>query len=98
MTAPQGERAGFRGVSRTRIILAVLLSLSSTSCTDADAATGTLLDAGYTEVKVEGWDVWACGEGDWSSTKFVALNPTGTRNVRGVVCCGLFLKSCTIRH
>ena len=83
----------FRGVR----IQATLIILLLAGCTNSDAATETLLDAGYTEVLTGGYDFWACGDGDFSATKFTALNPAGTRNVHGTVCCGL-LKSCTIRH
>lgn len=74
-----------------------LLLLLATSCTNESASRTTLEDAGYSEISFEGHSFFTCGEGDRFATKFVAVNPTGKKNVKGTVCCG-FLKGCTIRH
>lgn len=56
----------------------------------------TLESAGYTDVKTTGYNFLECGENDTFHTGFTATNPNGKR-VSGTVCCGLFIKGCTIR-
>lgn len=74
----------------------VMFALLAVSCTDADAALDTLDKAGFTDVSLTGWKPMSCSEEDFSSTGFAAVNSQG-KPVEGVVCCGLFLKSCTVR-
>ena len=74
------------------LLMAILIS----GCTDPIDAKRVLLDAGYSDVKAAGYDIFACGEGDIYATKFTAKNPIG-RPVSGTVCTGLF-KGSTIRH
>lgn len=59
-------------------------------------AIRALENQGLTNATIGEWAPMACGEGDTVSREFTATNPTGKR-VQGVVCCGLFLKSCTVR-
>lgn len=54
-----------------------------------------LLEAGYSQVDVSGWNVFACSEDDAFRVGFKALGPTG-KPVSGTVCSG-FLKGATIR-
>lgn len=54
-----------------------------------------LLEAGYSQVDVSGWNVFACSEDDVFRIGFKALGPTG-KPVSGTVCSG-FLKGATIR-
>jgi len=77
-------------------LLLTLGFLSFMGCTDYKAAAKTLHSYGFTSVELTGWDAFECGEGDWSSTGFKATNSQGQR-VSGVVCCGLIVKSCTVR-
>ena len=77
-------------------LLPLLLVLAACG-TDNESAKETLLDAGYSEIHLEGYAPFVCSEDDMYHTKFTALNPSGSRNVKGVVCCG-YLKGCTIRH
>lgn len=78
--------------------LSLTIAILLTACTNSSNAKRTLEDAGYTEVRTTGYGgPMACGEDDWSTTSFEALNPAGNKNVKGVVCCGL-IKGCTIRH
>ena len=65
-------------------------------CTQPDGATRHLLDAGYTNVVITGYNWFACSEDDTSHTGFKATGPTG-RQVSGTVCGGVFLKGATIR-
>jgi hypothetical protein len=67
------------------------------ACTNEADSRRALEDAGYSEIKFEGYAPLACGKGDDTATKFIALNPPGKKTVRGTVCCGYF-KGCTIRH
>lgn len=54
-----------------------------------------LLEAGYSQVDVSGWNIFACSEDDVFRIGFKALGPTG-KPVSGTVCSG-FLKGATIR-
>lgn len=65
------------------------------SCTDEEHTVKTLKQAGFHDIKTQGFDMWACGKGDNYATKFVAKNAEG-QTARGTVCCG-WLKNCTIR-
>jgi hypothetical protein len=66
------------------------------ACTDDDAARTTLTKAGYTDIRLRGYDAFACGNEDTTATAFVAKNSLG-KDVTGTVCCGLVIKACTIR-
>lgn len=75
--------------------LAIVLVAVLAGCTQADRATEALKDAGYTEIRITGWDAFACSDKDTFSTGFEAKGPTG-RKVSGAVCSGVF-KGQTIR-
>ena len=62
----------------------------------APQAKRILSGAGYSEIRLLGHAWFACGRGDTLSTAFSAKGPTGSP-VEGAVCCGLFVKDCTIR-
>lgn len=79
-------------MKRIAIITALLLA----SCGNDEETVRTLRAAGYTQARSTGWEPMSCGKDDTWSTGFVAVNPAGQR-VRGVVCCGLVFKGCTIR-
>ncbi len=66
-------------------------------CTAPTISHKTLDDAGYTDIHAGGWAWLECSGDDMFSTEFRARNVNG-KQVDGVVCCGLFLKGCTIRH
>lgn len=63
--------------------------------TNPEASARALRGLGMHGVRLGGHGWFACG-GDWSSTEFQALNASGDA-VRGVVCCGLVFKACTVR-
>lgn len=65
--------------------------------TNEDAAARALEQAGYTNVNWTGYTWFACSNGDWSQTGFLANGPAGTVT-SGTVCCGLVFKYCTVRH
>lgn len=65
-------------------------------CTSDDQTIETLQKAGYTDIEPGSWAPFSCSDDDTVKTSFRAKNPAG-QTVTGVVCCGLILKSCTIR-
>lgn len=79
-------------MTATRLALVSLLLAACTSQSDAERA---LKGAGYTDVQMTGYQVFACSNDDSFHTGFVAKGPTGQR-VSGVVCSGWF-KGSTIR-
>lgn len=74
----------------------LLLVASLAACTQPQKATRILEDAGYTNIHMNGYGFWACGQDDQYSDAFTATGPTG-RPVSGVVCAGFLFKSSTIR-
>lgn len=79
-----------------RFVFAIILALGLGACTSPIDTRRTLHAAGYTDVVVGSYSLFACGEGDFYATKWKAVNPQG-QQVSGTVCCGLFFKNCTIR-
>lgn len=79
------------------VILCVLafLVFLAVPRTDAARTMTTLQNAGYSDIETTGHRYFACGQDDWYTTTFTAINPIG-RSVEGVVCCGM-LKDCTVR-
>ncbi|MFE9084871.1 hypothetical protein ACQKKG_08300 [Brevundimonas sp. NPDC003935] len=77
------------------IIVAAALALSA--CTAPTQSREVLLDAGYSNIEIGGYDWFGCSEDDALRTKFKATGPTG-RKVEGVVCAGMFFKGATIRN
>ncbi len=78
-----------------KIICLFLISFLG-ACTDESATLETLRKAGYSDAKTTGYKYFACSDSDDTHTGFVAKNPKG-ETVEGVVCCGYFMKACTIR-
>jgi hypothetical protein len=79
-----------------RIIALNLAALAFLACTDEDAARKHLHNQGYTNVVATGYAFGVCSKDDTYATEFHAVSPTGSYT-EGAVCCGLFLKGCTIR-
>lgn len=73
-----------------------LLLLGLAACMDEEATVRTLEASGFSEVRVLPQVTTGCSQGDAYWTGFEATNPRGQR-VRGTVCCGAFLKGCTVR-
>lgn len=63
--------------------------------TSEDEARSALRKHGFTNISVDGWALWGCGEQDKVGQRFTAKNAQG-EPVDGTVCCGV-LKGCTIR-
>lgn len=70
--------------------------LAFIGCTDEDATKRHLHNQGYTNVATTGYAFGNCSKDDTYATEFHAVSPTGSYT-EGAVCCGLFLKGCTIR-
>lgn len=70
----------------------LLLLLACSSEADGKRAVES---AGYSHVEMTGWQWSGCGENE-TADGFRALNPAG-QYVKGTVCCGFFLKGCTVR-
>ena len=81
------------GMKKILTIVVVMVFLSG--CTDKNTANKTLESAGFTDVKITGWNPLACGKDDTYATGFTAINPQG-KVVEGTVCSGVF-KGATIR-
>lgn len=79
-----------------KTILAALLIMTLTACTNARDSRQALAEAGFSDIHVGGFAWLQCGKDDTFATKFSAKGPTGV-SVNGAVCCG-WLKGCTIRH
>lgn len=86
-----------KGALAAVLTIVVALAVTPTACEVDDAtATRVLAAEGYDDVRLTGFEWFACGQDDGMSTGFVAK-----RNglaVEGVVCCGALVKDCTVRH
>ncbi len=73
------------------------LATCAANCGEPSADLYRALEGqGLTNAKVGDWAPLSCSEGDSVKREFTATNPNGKR-VSGVICCGLVLKSCTVR-
>lgn len=79
------------------LIIACIFMIGFVSaCTNPTDAERALRSAGYSDIQIDGYAWFSCGEDDFYHTKFTATNPVGER-VSGVVCSGLVFKDATIR-
>ncbi len=76
-------------------VIFFILCFFLTSCNGNAASTDILEDQGYSNVKITGYNLFACSEDDMYRLNFTATNPNGTP-VKGVVCSAPF-KGYTIR-
>lgn len=79
-----------------RILLAAIVALVLTSCSDPATAIKALEAMGFTDIQTHGYAPFMCGKDDTFATKFTARNPQG-RSVSGAVCNGWLLKGATVR-
>lgn len=77
-------------------LLFLLLVGTLSGCTNSSDAHRALESSGYTDVRITGYDFFACSEDDFFHTGFAAKNPNGVE-VQGTVCSGLLFKNATIR-
>lgn len=79
------------------VIIVPLVMFGPLSCPNERQASDVLHAEGYTRVKMTGGaGTSSCGRDDNSATGFEATTSAGHR-VKGVVCCGLAFKACTVR-
>ena len=76
-------------------ILIIILSFTMVGCTSPESAKKTLNQAGYSDIKITGYNFMACSKDDTFHTGFRAKGPTSIE-VSGTVCAG-FMKGSTIR-
>ena len=80
-------------MKKTLLLITAVITLPG--CSDANKATTTLSQNGYTDIRIDGHAWFMCDDKDKFSTKFYATSPNGTK-VSGAVCSGFF-KGNTIR-
>lgn len=79
-----------------KTLIAILLcSILLTSCSGASTSEILLEEQGYSNVEIQGFNVFACSQDDLYRYNFTATNPNG-KTVKGVVCSAP-LKGSTIR-
>jgi len=78
-----------------KFILTVILSVFIISCTNESSARKILANQGYTNIRITGYDWFACGRDDIYATGFIATSQAG-KEVEGCICEGFF-KNATIR-
>jgi hypothetical protein len=82
--------------NRNFFIIALCLGFLVGCTVPSDRAMHVLNGAGYTEINLGDRAWYGCSQDDSMNRKFVAKGPSG-RRVSGVVCCGAWAKSCTVR-
>ncbi len=75
-------------------IAAIALATQLTACTQPELANEILTREGYTQIEIDGYAFWGCGENDTYRTKFSAIK--NGYQVEGVVCSGVY-KGATVR-
>ena len=84
------------GTTLQLITLIVCAFLKLHGCPNAARAHKLLEAEGYSEVRTFGpGSGYSCGT-EWSATSFSAKTLAG-HPAKGVVCCGLLVKACTVR-
>lgn len=75
------------------VIFTILLMTGCTSETDAENALSAM---NFTDVKITGYNFFACSKDDFYHTGFKAKN-AADKEIYGTVCSGLFFKNSTVR-
>lgn len=75
----------------------VVILIAALGCNVSDDTLTRVCEAnGLTDVRPGGWAPFSCGKDDDLKTHFTAKAADG-RAVSGTVCCGYFMKDCTVR-
>lgn len=87
-------------MNRTIFLFTAALAISG--CVEPSRAVSAMESAGYTNITVTDRHDFApefagCSESDGVAFDVTATNPAGKRTT-ATVCCGYWLKGCTIRH
>jgi hypothetical protein len=92
----KSEAMGLFQVFVCGVLLVAVFAWKLQGCPNGLQAVSILGAEGYTEVKIDkGGHGFSCGK-DGSATGFAAKTVAG-HPVKGVVCCGLVVKACTMR-
>ena len=83
-----------RGIMKT--VLIFLLAIFICGCTNSNDAKRALKASGFTDIKMTGYQWFACSQDDFYHTGFIATNAQG-KQVKGTVCSGLLFKNATVR-
>jgi hypothetical protein len=83
------------GAALALLFVAFIWVIGPVACTSPSTARRVLEEQGYKDIKLTGFRLMGCGQGDTFSDGFEATNVNGKR-VHGVVCSS-FTKSATIR-
>jgi len=81
----------------TKVLIAISLVLVIQGCTNKGDAERALSAQGFTNIKITGYNFFACSEDDFYHTGFTAINTKG-KKVNGTVCSGILFKNATIRY
>lgn len=68
---------------------AIGVCLMVTACVDESGAKRALEDQGFKDIRITGYELFACSKDQFNHTGFTATGATG-KPVRGVVCSGWF--------
>jgi hypothetical protein len=55
-----------------KYLIIIIFSIFIVSCSDAKGTEKFLESQGYSDIKTYGFDFWAHGKDDWSTTRFIA--------------------------
>jgi hypothetical protein len=78
-----------------KLLRLAILAVWALACTNPEGARKALESSGFTHIELQGFSM-GCGKGDYSADAFTAINPIG-KPVSGTVCCGAWMKGCTVR-
>ncbi len=78
------------------ILIIAIITIIFSGCTNKDDAENALTSSGFTDVKVTGYNFFACSKDDFFHTGFTARNVKGSL-VSGTVCSGILFKKSTVR-
>jgi hypothetical protein len=60
-----------------KYLIIIIFSIFIVSCSDAKGTEKFLESQGYSDIKTYGFDFWAHGKDDWSTTRFIAKASDG---------------------
>ena len=78
-----------------KFLIAVLVIISLSGCTDKETTERILKNDGFSNITITGYNFFACSKDDIYHTGFIAKK--GDKKIEGTVCSGLIFKNSTIR-
>lgn len=79
-----------------KTIVFLIFAFILCSCTNSKDANNALKSLGFKDIRITGFDFFACSKDDFFHTGFIATNAQG-QTVKGTVCSGIFFKNSTVR-